>query len=379
MLTGGGARAAYQVGLVRGIARHFPDLNFDIITGVSAGALNAVFLAAHEGSLAERASKLSDLWCTLECQHIFRFDARVLLPFRTALTSLFPKRGWRRPSGLVDTTPLRQLLARILNTPPGQPIRGIARNLNRGDLRAVALMTLDYATGQSVRWVQGRNIDVFEGPNRRAVATRLTVEHVLASAALPFVFPAIRVGNEWHGDGGIRLATPLSPAVHLGASRVIAMSTGYQRTTAEANTPLVSGYPPLAQIINQLVNAIFLDVIDEDVVRMERMNELLHKLDVSERNGMRPIDLLVLRPSQDLGKLAADYERYLPRSVKLATRALGARETESPDFVSLLMFEPHYTQKLIELGETDVESRLDELRVFLGLSDRSETNEEIAS
>ncbi len=372
MLTGGGARAAYQVGLLRGIAKHFPDLRFQIITGVSAGAINAVFLAAHEGTLNEKTSALYDLWCTLECQHIFRFDVRSMLPFRSALASIFPRKRWSRPRGVVDTSPLRELLRRVLDTPPGRPIRGIGRNIENGWLRSVALMTLDYNTGQSVRWVQGRESgDNFDGPNRRVVDTELTLEHVLASAALPFVFPAVRLGTQWHGDGGIRLAAPLSPAVQLGASRVIAMSTGYQRSMDEASTPTVSGYPPTAQILNQMVNSIFLDAIDEDVARMERMNDLLRRIDPSERDGLRPIDLLVLRPQQDLGKLAAEYEHYLPRSIKFVTRALGAKQTESPDFVSLLMFEPHYTKRLIEIGEQDVETQLDKVRAFLGGSEES--------
>jgi len=366
MLTGGGARAAYQVGLLRGIARHFPHLRFQIITGVSAGAINAMFLAAHEGTLPEKTEALTDLWCQLECKHVFRFDFRMLVPFRSALASIFPRKRWSGPRGVVDTSPLRELLTRILRTPSGQPIRGIAHNIERGWLHSVALLTLDYNTGQNVRWVQGRSNDCYEDPNRRAVQTDLTIEHVLASAALPFVFPAVRIGTQWHGDGGIRLAAPLSTAVQLGASRVIAMSTGYQRTLDEASTPTVSGYPPTAQIINQLVNAIFLDVIDEDVARMERMNDLLRRVEPSERDGLRPIDLLVLRPQQDLGKLAADYEQYLPRGIKLATRALGAKQTDSPDFVSLLLFEPHYTKRLIEIGEADVESQLDKVRTFLG-------------
>lgn len=373
MLTGGGARAAYQVGLLRGIARHFPDLRFQIITGVSAGAINAIFLAAHEGNLVEKTTALSELWCALECRHIFRFDVRSVLPFRSALASIFPRKRWSRPRGVVDTSPLRELLTRVLKTAPGRPIEGIRRNIERGWLHSVALMTLDYNTGQSVRWVQGRKGAVFEGPNRRAVETELTLEHVLASAALPFVFPAVRLGNEWHGDGGIRLAAPLSPAVQLGASRVIAMSTGYQRTFDEASTPTVSGYPPTAQILNQLVNAIFLDVIDEDVARMERMNELLRLIEPGERDGLRPIDLLVLRPQQDLGKLAADYERYLPRGIKFVTRALGAKQTDSPDFVSLLLFEPHYTKRLIEIGEADVDSQLDKVRTFLGLEENTDS------
>ncbi len=366
MLTGGGARAAYQVGLLRGIARHFPNLQFQVITGVSAGAINAVFLAAAEGTLEERVEQLRQLWWELETRHIFQFEWRRFIPFRSALAPLFPRRRWRRPYGWFDTTPLRRLLQRVLNAGANRPIGGIERNIARGALKSVSLITLDYSTGQSVRWVQGRHLDVFEGPNRRAEGTKLTVEHVLASAALPFVFPAVRIGNEWHGDGGIRLAAPLSPAVHLGATRILAMSTGYQRTAAEASTPTVSGYPPAAQIMSQIINAVFLDVIDEDVTRMERMNEMIRKLPPSERDGLRPIDLHVLRPSIDLGKLAADYERHLPWDLKAITRFFGANETESPDFVSLLMFEPNYLQRLIELGEHDVDSRVDELREFFG-------------
>lgn len=369
MLTGGGARAAYQVGLLKGIARHFPRLKFQIITGVSAGAINAIYLAAHSGTLAEKAEQLDRMWCELNCDSIYQFDWKMFLPFRSALASVLPKKTrWTqsRPHGVVDTTPLRNLLCRILKVPPGTPIDGIENNIRSGELAALALMTIDYSTGQTVRWVQGRNYDVHEGPNRRVAATRFTIEHVLASAALPFVFPAVRINDEWHGDGGIRLAAPLSPAVHMGARRIIAMSTGYQRSLDEASTPMVSGYPPAAQILGQLVNAVFLDVIDEDVARMERMNELLRKMAPHERDGLKPVDLLVLRPSVDLGKLAGLYERYLPRKIKLLVRALGGKETDSPDFVSLLLFEPSYTRRIIDLGEADVDKRLPDIRAFLG-------------
>jgi NTE family protein len=367
MLTGGGARAGYQVGLIKGLARYFPNLRFQIITGVSAGAINAIFLAAQEGPIRETAEKLTEVWCGLECKHVFRPNYAALLPFRTMLKAVLPMPLTQRPHGVLNAGPLAETLRSVYHCPVrNHPIESILRNLARGDLKAVALIGLDYTTGQSVRWTQGRASDVFEGPNRRSVQTDLTVEHVLASAALPFVFPAVKIGHRWYGDGGIRLAAPLSSAVHLGARRILAMSTGYQRTPDEANTPVLSGYPPAAQIMGQLINAIFLDVIDEDVVRMERMNELIAKLDPSQRNGYRPIDLFVLRPSMDLGRIAAEHEKYLPLNMKLLTRALGTRETESPDFISMLMFEPHYTSRLIELGERDVASRLDELRIFFG-------------
>jgi NTE family protein len=365
MLTGGGARAAYQVGLLRGIARHFPHLDFRIVTGVSAGAINAIFLAAREGTLRDRVEDLATMWAELQCHHIFRPNYAALMPFRASLASMLPKSMRGRPHGFFNAAPLAALLRQVLDTPNrGQAIEGIRRNLANGSLKAVALMTLDYSTGQGVRWVQGASMDDFEGPNRRTAHTNITIEHVLASSALPFVFPAVRIGDRWYGDGGIRLAAPLSPAVHLGASRILAMSTGYQRTPDEANTPVVAGYPPSAQLLGQLVNAIFLDVIDEDVARMERLNEMLRKLPQQEREGFKPIELCVLRPSRDLGKLAGAYEKYLPRQMKLFTRALGADETDVPDFLSLLMFEPNYLRKLIEIGEEDIYSRLDELQAF---------------
>jgi NTE family protein len=367
MLTGGGARAAYQVGVIKGLARHFPNLRFQIITGVSAGAINAIFLAAHEGPLRESADALANLWCSLECRHVFHPNYGALLPFRTALKAILPPRMSRRPHGLLNAGPLAATLRDAYHCPiRNQPIEGIRRNLARGNLKAVGLIGLDYTTGQSVRWTQGRVIDTFEGPNRRTVQADLTVEHVLASAALPFVFPAVKIEQRWYGDGGIRLAAPLSSAVHLGARRILAMSTGYQRTPDEANTPVLHGYPPAAQIMGQLINAIFLDVIDEDVTRMERMNEMISKLDASQRNGFKAIDLFVMRPSLDLGKIAGEHEKYLPFNMKLLTRALGTRETESPDFISMLMFEPHFTTVLIKTGENDVASRLDEFRAFLG-------------
>jgi NTE family protein len=370
MLTGGGARAAYQVGLIKGLANHFPALRIRIITGASAGAINAAYLAAHQGPLMEKARQLEKMWCELSCDSIYRFDWKVFLPLRAALASVLPKKSRftrSRAHALVDTSPLRCLVCRILETTGGEPIVGIEENIRSGELTALALMTLDYSTGQTVRWVQGRNdFDSYEGPNRRTAITQFTVDHVMASAALPFIFPAVRIGRAFHGDGGIRMAAPLSPAVHLGATRIIAMSTGYLRGPEEASQPVVTGYPPAAQILGQLVNAIFLDGIEEDVARMQRMNELLRKMAPHERDGLKPVDLLVLRPSVDLGKISAEYEHFLPRKLKLLVRAMGVKETESPDFISLLMFEPSFTRRLIDLGEADIASRLPEIRAFLG-------------
>jgi NTE family protein len=159
--------------------------------------------------------------------------------------------------------------------------------------------------------------------------------------------------------------SPLSPALHLGAHKILAVSTRYERTFAEADVPEVSGYPPPAQVLGLLYNAIFLDLIDQDAIRMARINRLLRTLPPEHRDGMRPVELLVLRPSRDLGTLAGAYEPRLPRPFRLLTRGLGTRETESPDMLSMIMFQSDYMQRLIELGEEDTERRGDELAAFL--------------
>jgi NTE family protein len=229
----------------------------------------------------------------------------------------------------------------------------------------VALGTTSFTTGLSVMWVQGRAIELWERPKRRSVQTQLGLDHVMASAALPLVFPAVQIGSEWHGDGGVRLAAPLSPALHLGAHKIIAVATRYERTSEEANVAEVVGYPPPAQVLGVLYNAIFLDLIDQDVIRLARMNKILREVPEERRDGLRIVDILVVRPSRDLGRIAKEYEVRLPRAFRFMTRGTGTRETSSPDFLSLLMFQDDYIGRLIELGEADAAARSDEIAAFL--------------
>src|SRR2546425_5160896 len=210
------------------------------------------------------------------------------------------------PKSLVDTTPLRALLERVLEENDGV-LTGIPRNLQTGSLRAIALTASDYTTGQSITWVQTREdcrIQTWERPQRKSYTCALRVDHVMASSALPFFFPAINVDGEWYGDGGIQLTAPLSPAVHLGARQIIAVSTRYARSREEADRPAVVGYPPPAQVAGVLYNAIFLDQFDADALHMQQINRLVERLPEGSRDGLRHIDLMVLRPSEDLGRLA---------------------------------------------------------------------------
>lgn len=370
VLTGGGARAAYQVGLLRWLARRFPDLRIDIVTGVSAGAINASMLASHPGGFEGAVDELVRLWSGLTSEDVFRVDARSLgghlAHWAARLVSGGEELATPSGKGLVDTAPLDVLLHRALAPiGPDEEIRGIAENLERGRLRAVGVTTLDYATGQTITWVQGRDVVPWERANRRSVETKLKVRHILASAALPLFFPAVQVDHGWHGDGGVRHTAPLSPALHLGADRILAVSTRYVRTREEENVPETTGYPPPAQILGHLMKAVFLDVIDQDVRRLQLMNRVIDTLPPEERGPLRRVEILALRPSVDLGRLAGDYEPTLPPVFRFLTRGLGTRQTRSPDFLSLLLFEPDYLGELIAIGERDAEARAEEIEALV--------------
>lgn len=371
VLTGGGARAAYQVGFLRHLASQYPELAPGILTGVSAGGIIATWLASRRGSFAESVEQLSNLWRGLRLDDVFRVNP-------TDLASRVTRWGLRLVSGgvpgtprarsLVDTAPLRHLLGRALDIGPDGTLSGITRNLEAKWLRAVALTASSYTTGQSVTWVQsgaGCGINTWERPQRRGVTCGLRVDHVMASSALPFFFPAVEVDGAWYGDGGIRLTAPLSPAVHLGAHRIIAVSTRYARSREEAERPQVTGYPPPAQVAGVLFNAIFLDLLDGDALRLQQINALVDRLPPEQRNGLQHIDLLILRPSQDLSRLASRFEPDLPRGFRFLVRGLGSRETRSNDLLSLLMFQRDYIALLIELGEADARARADEIAAFL--------------
>jgi len=368
VMGGGGARAAYQAGCLRAISKRFPDLRFPIITGVSAGAINAVHMAAHPGTFAEAAEDLTRLWESLSIDRVFRVSPRYLglnaLRWGVQLAS-GGLVGPPRVRGLVDTEPLREFLSGHLPQTKGV-ISGIEANVRSGKLRALAISTSSYTTGRSVTWIQGEGIEEWERPQRRVMRAPIGIDHIMASAAIPLFFPAVQIGDEWYGDGGIRLFAPLSPAIHMGAGRILTISTRFERLLAEAERPMVQGYPPPAQIVGSLMNSVFLDLIDQDAWRVEVMNQLLRKIPEVDRDELRVVDLLILRPSRDLGKDARDFETTLPSAFRFLVRGLGTRETKSPDVLSFLLFDPGYIRFLVEMGERDTEVRMGEVEGMLG-------------
>ncbi len=347
------------------IGEAFPGLHFPIVTGVSAGAINAAHLATHEGNLQECAARLTDSWLEIRPNDVYESESS----FSWAKSYLFNRSRddldiTRR--AFLDTGPLRAYLGKKLADESGRLV-GVERGLSSGMLQALAIVTTNYGTGQTTTWVQGRDIERWERPNRVSFNTALTVDHVMASTALPLIFPAIQIGDAFYGDGGIRLSAPLAPVVHLGANKILAISTRYARSRAEADEPLFVGYPPLGQIFGLLMNSIFLDALDQDALMMDRINALLDELPRRKRLGLRPVELLVLRPSVDLGKLASEFESSVTGPLAIFTKLFG--RSKSPDWLSMLLFEHEYISRLIDVGYADAKEQHDRIAVFLDDSD----------
>jgi NTE family protein len=366
LLAGGGARAAYQVGVLSHIGQRMPELDLHILTGVSAGAINTGFLAAHRGSFRSGAEGLRRKWASLTTEEVFRADppslARIGVQWGASLVS-GGSRLAPRVHSLVDTAPLRDFLNRHVSP------SGIEANLRDGQLKAIAISAVSYQTGRTVSFIAGSTPirPSHENARHRTIRAGIGVDHIMASAAIPLLFPAVKVGQQYYGDGSFRHSAPLSPAIQLGADRILAISARFPRTFSEPRSVDGVGYPPPARIIGLLLNSAFLDTLEWDAARLERVNRLLKGLaeDAPERQGLRHIDLLVVRPSEDIGRIAAEYERRLPRLLRFLVRGLGTPRTRSADFLSYLLFESAYITRLVELGQRDAESAWPRLYPFL--------------
>lgn len=352
--------------MLRAIARQHPQLSFPLLTGVSAGAINISHLAAFEGCLPDSMEALTDLWMQLRLENVFRIGASSLMwrAFKVGMRLSIGVPGFLKPvHGMVDTEPLRQYLHHALQTKDGT-LPGIARNLDSGQLQGVALTAHAYATSDTVSFFSGRSIDYWERAYRRSEETGLTVEHVMASAALPLLFSPVRIGDRWYGDGGIRLSTPLAPAIHMGAERLMVISTHFAGTPGP---PAAAALPPSpATVMAALYNAVFLDHMDDDVRQMDRINRLLEHVSEEHRNGLRFIRLLEIHPSRDLGALAFDLRDRLPKTVRFLLDRIGGDQESSDDFLSTMLFHPDYVQRLIEMGEQDADQQSDQIAEFLG-------------
>jgi NTE family protein len=385
VLTAGGARGAYQVGVLRRLgeirALRGAPLPFAIVAGASAGAINGSLLAAHGTRFDEATTEIARLWSALRVDHVIRTDFRSLVCGGAGLARDFILGGLigrTLTTSFFDAAPLYSLIERSF------PPQGIARTIRQGHLYAIAVSATSYHSGRSITFVQGRpGHPVWVKSRRLVLPVTLRTEHILASAAIPLVFPPVRIasgpGELWFGDGGLRLVAPFSPAIRLGATRVFAIGIRSARAadalardevgdsgTTGLDAPRVLT-PPLAQICGVFMNAIFLDHLDADLDHLRRMNDLIaaHSHPEGVREPMRVVTPLVVSPSEDLAMVAQRFAHRMPRLVRYVLDGLGTPDAQSADLMSYLLFDHAYTRALIDIGYRDADARIEEIEEFL--------------
>jgi NTE family protein len=377
ILTGGGARAAYQAGVMAAIARILleagwpPARNpFDIICGTSAGALNATALACRADNFGEGVQKLLEVWQNVAVEQVYRADSIGVLRSGARWLSLLSF-GWmlrkwhaQPPNSLLDNTPLAGLLHRMLDLPR------LDTALADGLLHALAVTASSYTGGHHITFYQSAaEIKPWVRHQRLALADQIGVEHLLASSAIPFIFPAVPLyldGRlEYCGDGAMRQMAPIAPAIHLGATRVLVIGAGRRSEPAVDAAPTVR-YPSLAQVAGHAMSSIFLDSLAVDVERLNRINLTLSMLPEEHRSRMplKPVELLVIAPSERLDDVAVRHIRSLPAPVRVLLSGIGATEKRGSALASYLLFEASYTCELVAMGQRDTLARRDDVLAF---------------
>lgn len=397
ILSGGGARAAYQVGVLQALCalrrEQLGTLSlrnpFGIICGTSAGALNAAALACNADRFDDAVAAIAEVWRGFSADQVYRADAIGVLrsgaQWLTMLSVGWVLARWRRarPRSLLDNEPLAGLLQRLV------PLDRLPQMLSQRHLQALAVSASSYTTGEHVTFFESAAwAEPYLRSQRVAVPARLTIPHLLASAAIPFVFPAQRLvqGGQtgWYGDGTMRQTAPISPAIHLGAQRVLIIGVGRMQEPAGRVVPSASGgdaYPTLAQIGGHAMSSIFLDGLSVDIERMQRINRTLELLSPEQRlaTPLQPVQALVIAPSQRIDDIAARHQQDLPRPVRALLRGVGSSsatgDARGAALASYLLFEAPFTRELMALGEADTRARRDEVLAFFGWSPAAcETN-----
>jgi NTE family protein len=362
VLTGGGARAAYQVGVVKAVRDILgnPKRNpFPIVCGTSAGAINAATLAVFADDFTRAVGNLLEVWEHMRCEHIYRTDAWNIMRSGSRWLSAMMLLSRHNPISLLDNAPLRDMLEKNLD------FAKIQANIDAGSLYAVCVTASGYTSGQSVSFFQGGSgLEGWERNQRIGAAVPMNLDLLLASAALPFIFPAVKFNREYFGDGSMRQIAPVSPALHLGADRVLIVGTG--RQTGEEARVRSNVYPSLAQVAGHALNSIFLDSLMVDIERLERINRTVQLIpqDKLSDSGvqLRPVKVLFITPSQPIERIAARFIHELPRTVRFILRPTGALNRSGSNLASYLLFEEPFCRALIDLGYQDTVTRAAEVK-----------------
>jgi NTE family protein len=309
------------------------------------------------------------IWKYFHAGQVYRSDLLGVFGTGTRwfLAMLMGGLGKNNPSSLLDNSPLSQLLRERLD------LAGIRRSIDSGSLYAVSITVSGYTSGQSVSFFQSvPGLAGWQRARRIGIPELIDYEHLLASSALPFIFPAVPLHREFFGDGSMRQIAPISPALHLGADRVVVIGVGRQ-LQSEPQRVRMAGYPSLAQIAGHAMNSIFLDSLEVDIERLQRINKTIKLIPREERDRhnmqLREVDVLVISPSEDIDRIAANYAHELPRSIRYLLRGLGATRTGGATLTSYLLFERAYCRALIALGYKDTMARRDEILRFIGVAD----------
>ncbi|MBC7420769.1 MAG: patatin-like phospholipase family protein [Bdellovibrio sp.] len=359
ILSGGGARGAYQVGVLKGLAEILPEKKqspFQILSGVSAGAINCSKLASEIEHFSNAVEKLTYLWSQISADQVFKTDFLSLNKFSLGLF------GEKKLNSVLETGPLRELIRKNCD------FSKIKKNLDDKVIESVIITANNYEHSSAVSFVQtSENSPIWKESRRQAKLTEINADHIMASSAIPMLFPPIKIGTHYYGDGCVRNNTPCSPSIRMGAEKLFVIGVR-QQLNSESITKIEmqsEKAPSMIRILNTLLNAVLLDSVEQDVMRIQRINQLTQFVDSKKKlsSGLKEIPALCIAPSQDIGEIARSHAHRLPRLLRMTISAFGSLDDAS-EILSYLLFEPNFCKQLIDMGYQDAMDSKSQIKKF---------------